>query len=394
MDQAGSVPLWAWGVLGVVAAIGIIALAFTFSLVLAPTPRPPRSSERTYITVTANGSISKPTQLPTWYDNYAALKKMASEKQIPAEEAYQIGEAELFMTLVVPAYNEEERLEGMLEEAVEYLERQYGHHGTKSRSSSNGSLQARGHQVDQWRGWEILLVSDGSTDRTVETTLRFARTHQLGQAPSPSKGPWKGNAGTPTKILPGTIRVIQLEQNRGKGGAVTHGMRHARGRYIVFADADGASKFSDLGRLVEGCERVKDKQGRAVGVGSRAHMVGTEAVVKRSFLRNALMHSFHLLLHFMTTPQTAEIKDTQCGFKLFTRPSLPFIVPFMHSEGWIFDVEMLMLAESANIPMVEVPIGWKEVMGSKLNVIWDSLGMAWGLAILRVGWGTGFFKRE
>lgn len=66
----------------------------------------------------------------------------------------------------------------------------------------------------------------------------------------------------------------------------------------------------------------------------------------------------------------------------------------MHSEGWIFDVEMLMLAESADIPMAEVPIGWKEVKGSKLNVVWDSLGMAFGLAMLRAAWGLGIYKRE
>jgi dolichyl-phosphate beta-glucosyltransferase len=61
-------------------------------------------------------------------------------------------------------------------------------------------------------------------------------------------------------------------------------MRHARGTYVVFADADGASRFSDLGGLVQACEKAKDSQGRAVGVGSRAHMVGTEAVVKVCFL--------------------------------------------------------------------------------------------------------------
>lgn len=66
----------------------------------------------------------------------------------------------------------------------------------------------------------------------------------------------------------------------------------------------------------------------------------------------------------------------------------------MHSEGWIFDVEMLMLAESADIPMVEVAIGWKEVVGSKLNVIKDSIGMAVGLALLRVAWGLGVYRRD
>ena len=106
------------------------------------------------------------------------------------------------------------------------------------------------------------------------------------------------------------------------------------------------------------------------------------------------MHSFHLLLYLLTPRATAKIRDTQCGFKLFSRPTLPYIVPYMHSEGWIFDVEMLMLAESANIHMVEVAIGWKEIMGSKLNVIWDSLGMAWGLAVLRAAWGLGVYRRE
>lgn len=188
------------------------------------------------------------------------------------------------MTLVVPAFNEQDRLSGMLEEAVEYLEAQYGHHGTTSKSSSNKIAQANGRQADPWRGWEILLVSDGSTDQTIATALQFAKTHQLNSAPPTPKGPWKSSL-KPTRIPPGTIRVINLEQNRGKGGAVTHGMRHARGTYVVFADADGASRFSDLGGLVRACEKAKDSQGRAVGVGSRAHMVGTEAVVKVS-LRN------------------------------------------------------------------------------------------------------------
>ena len=64
----------------------------------------------------------------------------------------------------------------------------------------------------------------------------------------------------------------------------------------------------------------------------------------------------------------------------------------MHSEGWIFDVEMLMLAESAGIPVAEVPVAWKEVKGSKLNVLWDSLGMAWGLAVLRAAWAFRIYK--
>ncbi|EAT78908.2 hypothetical protein SNOG_13884 [Parastagonospora nodorum SN15] len=293
---------------------------------------------------------------------------------------------ELFMSVVVPAYNEEERLEGMLEEAVNFLESEYGaaHEGEKGAAKD--------------KGWEILIVSDGSKDRTVDKALDFAKEHQLSQHPVPKPGPWSDKGGAKashsTHIPHGSIRVITLEENRGKGGAVTHGMRHVRGQYIVFADADGASRFDDLGKMVEGCRKVEDKYGRGVAIGSRAHLVGSEAVVKRSKLRNFLMHSFHILLRVMTPPATARIKDTQCGFKLFSRPTLPYIIPYMHSEGWIFDVEMLMLAESADIAMAEVAIGWKEVMGSKLNVVWDSIGMAWGLALLRACWLLGIYKRD
>ncbi len=77
-----------------------------------------------------------------------------------------------------------------------------------------------------------------------------------------------------------TLRVVSLERNRGKGGAVTHGMRHVRGKYVLFADADGASKFSDVAKLLRACRAVADERGRAVAIGSRAHLVGSEAVVK------------------------------------------------------------------------------------------------------------------
>lgn len=135
----------------------------------------------------------------------------------------------------------------------------------------------------------------------------------------------------------------------------------------------------------------------------------TEA--QRSALRNVLMFSFHALIKILTPPATSRMRDTQCGFKLFSRAALPHIIPYMHAEGWIFDVEMLMLAESAppgividrqgrhigttpGIRVAEVQIGWKEVGGSKLNVIWDSLGMAWGLALLRASWMAGVYRRR
>ncbi len=221
----------------------------------------------------ADGKTSSPLPLPCWYDKHVALKEMASRGKITREEAFQVEAAEVFVTLVVPAYNEELRLSGMLEEAVDYLQENFG----DSKTKANGNISSNG-RIDAQQGWEIILVSDGSTDKTVDTALHFARTHQMSKHAA-TKGPWKDDMHH-GNIPAGAIRVVQLEENRGKGGAVIHGMRHARGKYVVFADADGASKFTDLGKLVTACEKVKDRSGRGVAVGSRAHMVGTDAVVK------------------------------------------------------------------------------------------------------------------
>lgn len=123
------------------------------------------------------------------------------------------------------------------------------------------------------------------------------------------------------------------------------------------------------------------------------------------------MRAFHFVLMILTPPATSRIRDTQCGFKLFSRAALPHIVPYMHSEGWIFDIEMLMLAESApatavlardgsvigtspGIRVAEVPIGWHEVPGSKMSLVRDSVTMAIGLAVLRASWMVGVYRRR
>ena len=197
---------------------------------------------------------------------------MAQRKGDFSGDDLEIEEPEVLMSLVVPAFNEEERLETMLTEATEYLQREYGDSTQKvqanggrakrkdaKHSSSNGHASSGKGKLD---GWEVLVVSDGSTDKTIDIALQFAR--DIG-----------GKAAS-------CIRVIDLFENRGKGGAVTHGMRHVRGQYAIFADADGASKFEDLGKLVDACKRIEDAQGRAVAVGSRAQLVGMAAGVKAS----------------------------------------------------------------------------------------------------------------
>ena len=234
-----------------------------------------------------------------------ARKELARRNGVKLNPANQMDDAEIFMSVVVPAYNEEERLGGMLEEAVDFLQREYGNaHGretepsspktvnlkdgnkARSRTNLNRSVHASVEPREK-KGWEILIISDGSTDKTVDQALNFTREHQLSQYPTPIPGPCTPHPIHSTHIPHGSIRVVTLEENRGKGGAVTHGMQHVRGQYVVFADADGASRFNDLAKLVEGCQSIEDELGRGVAIGSRAHLVGSEAVVKVSqvFLR-------------------------------------------------------------------------------------------------------------
>lgn len=273
----------------------IVIQAYIILAAVSPVPRKPFAEEKTYRTITKDGSVTEPHPLPCWQDTFEEERRRL---KIASPDGLKPEPAELFMSVVVPAYNEESRLAGMLEEAVTFLEHAYGNKANdKARSShANGKpvdLQAQRKQkprpidpfVSKEKGWEILIVSDGSTDRTEEIAFSFAREHQLSAHPKAHAGPWSSDT-TPregVRIPPGSIRVIKLAKNRGKGGAVVHGMRHVRGKYVVFADADGASKFDDLSKLVAACQEIEDSEGRGVAVGSRAHMVGSEAVVKVCF---------------------------------------------------------------------------------------------------------------
>ncbi|EMR09665.1 hypothetical protein PNEG_01855 [Pneumocystis murina B123] len=257
--------------------------------------------------------------------------------------------AEVFLSVVIPAFNEKLRLSKMLEDAVEFLS----------------------FELEKDQKWEIIIIDDGSTDNTYEYSVEWAL--------SKSKS---------SLLKHGEIRVSSLEKNRGKGSAVTHGMIHSRGEYIIFADADGASRFSNLYNLLKEIKKI-ERHGYGIAIGSRSYTASSDIILKRSKIRNFMMHVFQKYLWFMGI---RHIKDTQCGFKLFTRRAALMIFPNMHVEKWIFDIEVLILAEIFLIPVVEVPIAWQEVSGSKLSLISDSLRMAIDLLIMRLNYKFGFWK--
>jgi len=252
--------------------------------------------------------------------------------------------ATIDLSIIVPTYNETKRMPKMLESTIKHI------------------LSMPGRKT------EILIVDDGSTDASADLALEYA----------------KGNPEI-------EIRVTTREKNSGKGGAVRHGMLHASGKRLLMVDADGASRFEDLELLWAALDRLDERNPNhaAIAVGSRAHLVRTEAVVKRSFLRNLLMYGFHTILRVLGV---GHIRDTQCGFKLFTRKAAQQIFPSQHLTTWIFDVEILLLAKMLSIPVEEVPIEWHEVAGSKLNVITDSLQMLRDLLILRTNHLLGRWK--
>lgn len=245
--------------------------------IAAPIPRESFESEKNFDAVDVDGKIILGRSLPCWQDAIRVRRKQAQDISDFSASEFEIEDPEVLISIVVPAFNEENRLGVMLRETVDYLQQAYGNasptinsngvlNGTKS--GGKNLTTARSHRVNskskatfsEPTGWEILVVSDGSTDMTPATALDFAKDLH--------------------SEISSSIRVVTLRKNRGKGGAVTHGMRHVRGQYVLFADADGASKIEDLGKLIQACKKNQDAQGRAVAVGSRAHLEGSGAVVK------------------------------------------------------------------------------------------------------------------
>lgn len=228
------------------------------------------------------------------------------------------------LSIIIPAYNEDQRLPGTLRRIQEYLKQYPG-------------------------SCEIIVVDDGSRDSTLASTQAL----QAGD---------------------NRIRILQNPGNQGKGYSVRNGMLQSRGRWLLFSDADLAAPIEEFEKLGAALE-----QGADIAIGSRSRRELIRA--HQSSFREWAGRVFNRLVILVLG---LRFRDTQCGFKLFRREAALAIFPYQRICGWGFDPELLFLARQRHIHTVEVPVVWAHVPGAKIRMLRDSLRMFGDILTIRM----------
>ena len=215
-------------------------------------------------------------------------------------------EGEPFLSIVIPAYNEAVRIIPTI-----------------------GAIAS--HVSDLGFPWELIIADDGSTDDTVKLVedLGFVNLH-----------------------------VLKAAQNGGKGNAVQRGMLAAQGKYVLFSDADNSTPIEEVDKFIH----ILEEGGYDVAVGSRAADGADEA--NKSIFRHILSGGLRAIVRYGLR---IKVRDTQCGFKMYTQDAAYRLHSAQTIMGFSFDLEVLYLAFKIGYKVTEVPVSWVDAPGSKVD---------------------------
>lgn len=230
-------------------------------------------------------------------------------------------------SIIIPAYNEGGRLGRTLDHVLAYV-------------------------ADQRWDAEVIVVNDGSRDQTADLVREYAQRNPC-------------------------LRLLENPGNHGKGYSVRNGMLNAKGEILLFSDADLSSPIEEAPKLLATLQAGAD-----IAIGSR--WLRPELQTQRqSLLRQFYGRLFNLALRILLG---LNFKDTQCGFKAFTRQAAQKIFPLQRIERWGFDPELLYLARKSKLKVVEVAVAWAHAEGTRISPLRDGIRM-FG-EILKVRWNA------
>ena len=228
-----------------------------------------------------------------------------------------------FLSIIIPAYNEEVRLAKTLPVLKEFLERQE-------------------------YSWEVVLVDDGSADRTSEVLQQFF---------SPEEG-----------------RSFKHMPNRGKGYSIRRGVAEARGEILLFSDADFSTPIDEFPKLYQHIQNGFD-----IAIGSRS-LPESNVEVHQAWVREGMGKIFNLLVRIILL---RGFIDTQCGFKCVRRKAAAPIFSQLTIDGFGYDVEFLFLAQKNGLKIKETPVLWRNHPDSRVRILQDSFRMLTDLITVR-----------